>query len=102
MVLRQITDEVMFEIRNLSGQDYVDTYAGRDVETDTTVVPMPERPAATPEPAVVVASAASGLGHVDRSGVPDGADEADGLERKSSTAVLRSRPLDLDLEAASA
>ncbi len=99
MVLRQITDEVMFEVRNLSGQDYVDTYAGRDVETDTTVVPMPERPAATPEPAVVVASAASGPGHVDRSSVPD---EADGLERKSSTAVLRSRPLDLDLEAASA
>ena len=27
MVLRQITDEVMFEIRNLSGQQYVDSYA---------------------------------------------------------------------------
>lgn len=27
IVLRQITDEVMFEIRNLSGQEYVDTYA---------------------------------------------------------------------------
>jgi 1-acyl-sn-glycerol-3-phosphate acyltransferase len=25
--LRQLTDEVMFEIRNLSGQEYVDTYA---------------------------------------------------------------------------
>jgi 1-acyl-sn-glycerol-3-phosphate acyltransferase len=27
IVLRQITDEVMFEIANLSGQEYVDTYA---------------------------------------------------------------------------
>lgn len=27
IILRQITDEVMFEIRNLSGQEYVDTYA---------------------------------------------------------------------------
>jgi 1-acyl-sn-glycerol-3-phosphate acyltransferase len=29
LVLRQITDEVMFEIRELSGQVYVDTYATR-------------------------------------------------------------------------
>jgi 1-acyl-sn-glycerol-3-phosphate acyltransferase len=28
LVLRQLTDEVMFEIRALSGQDYVDEYAG--------------------------------------------------------------------------
>jgi len=28
LVLRQITDEVMYEIRQLSGQDYVDEYAG--------------------------------------------------------------------------
>ena len=30
MVLRQITDEVMFELRTLSGQEYVDTYAKRN------------------------------------------------------------------------
>ncbi len=30
LVLRQITDEVMFEIGRLSGQRYVDTYANRD------------------------------------------------------------------------
>ncbi len=29
LVLRQITDEVMFEIRELSGQEYVDAYASR-------------------------------------------------------------------------
>ena len=29
LVLRQITDEVMYEIRGLSGQDYVDTYANK-------------------------------------------------------------------------
>lgn len=31
LVLRQIIDEVMFEIRKLSGQDYVDVYAGAPV-----------------------------------------------------------------------
>ena len=31
VVLRQITDEVMFEIRNLSGQQYVNTYATKPV-----------------------------------------------------------------------
>jgi 1-acyl-sn-glycerol-3-phosphate acyltransferase len=29
MVLRQVTDEIMFEIRELSGQQYVDRYASR-------------------------------------------------------------------------
>lgn len=29
LVLRQITDEIMFEIRDLTGQDYVDRYASR-------------------------------------------------------------------------
>jgi 1-acyl-sn-glycerol-3-phosphate acyltransferase len=33
MALRQITDEVMFEIRELSGQDYVDTYATKKSES---------------------------------------------------------------------
>lgn len=32
LALRQITDEVMYEIRGLSGQDYVDTYAGKSSE----------------------------------------------------------------------
>lgn len=96
LVLRQITDEVMFEIRNLSGQEYVDAYAGRSVEPEQpaadNVVPMPER---TPEPSVLVASAAAGPRGA--AGM-DGSDEADGVERRSSSAVLKSRPLDLGLE----
>jgi 1-acyl-sn-glycerol-3-phosphate acyltransferase len=32
LVLRQIIDEVMFEIRNLSGQEYVDTYATKKAD----------------------------------------------------------------------
>jgi 1-acyl-sn-glycerol-3-phosphate acyltransferase len=42
MVLRQLIDEVMFEIRNLSGQEYVDTYATKKAEslpTDTAQMP---------------------------------------------------------------
>ena len=41
LVLRQIIDEVMFEIRGLSGQEYVDTYATKkaeDVPAETTVI----------------------------------------------------------------
>lgn len=33
LVLRQITDEVMYEIRELSGQEYVDSYATKKSET---------------------------------------------------------------------
>ena len=38
MVLRQITDELMFEIRELTGQDYRDRYAGKTAETEPTTV----------------------------------------------------------------
>ena len=35
MVLRSITDEVMFELRELSGQEYVNQYAKRkDTDDD--------------------------------------------------------------------
>jgi len=34
LVLRQITDEVMFELRELSGQEYVDRYAKRTSDVD--------------------------------------------------------------------
>ena len=33
MVLRQITDEVMFEIRELTGQEYRDVYATKKAES---------------------------------------------------------------------
>jgi 1-acyl-sn-glycerol-3-phosphate acyltransferase len=105
LLLRQITDEVMFEIRNLSGQEYVDSYAGKSGKgTVAPVVPLPERaPAAQvpQEPAsastrVRIASAANSPG------VHDVAVGADGLERRSSSAAIRSRPLDLDLELSTA
>ncbi|HEV2362281.1 MAG TPA: lysophospholipid acyltransferase family protein [Acidimicrobiales bacterium] len=38
MVLRQITDELMFEIRELSGQSYVDKYASRSAPVQASVV----------------------------------------------------------------
>lgn len=40
MVLRQITDEVMFELQQLSGYEYVDTYATKKAE-DVPVEPVP-------------------------------------------------------------
>ena len=38
LVLRQITDELMFEIRELTGQEYRNVYAGKTAETEPTVV----------------------------------------------------------------
>jgi 1-acyl-sn-glycerol-3-phosphate acyltransferase len=38
MVLRQITDELMYEIRALTGQDYRNQYAGKTAETEPTLV----------------------------------------------------------------
>ncbi|MEY4175554.1 MAG: hypothetical protein RI900_2719 [Actinomycetota bacterium] len=37
LVLRQITDELMFEIRELTGQEYRNEYAGKKAETEPTV-----------------------------------------------------------------
>ena len=65
LVLRQITDEVMFEIRNLSGQEYVDSYATKKAE---------DLPSAAPVRIVSESSTPSGNG--DR-------------ERRSSAEVLR-------------
>jgi len=94
LVLRQITDEVMYEIRNLSGQEYVNTYATRRVEPETVapVVQMPERAPAAPAREFVIASAAHSTDrpHV----VADGVD----ADRRSSSAAIRSRPLDLEFE----
>ncbi len=39
LVLRQITDEIMFELRELSGQEYVNTYAKRKGTDDADVEP---------------------------------------------------------------
>ena len=57
LVLRQITDEIMFELREQSGQEYVNTYAKRkDQAAESAEVPEPARIAsATPEPAPIPA-----------------------------------------------
>ena len=124
MVLRQITDEVVYEIRNLTGQAYVDQYAIRR---------QPPRPRQTPRcrrgdasdrarhpvpgahhglrdrthgPQAAVASArlrrggpAAGRDLVRRTNRKDG-ETVSG--RRSSAAVLKARPLDFDLDLSSA
>jgi 1-acyl-sn-glycerol-3-phosphate acyltransferase len=64
MVLRQVTDEVMFELRNLSGQEYVNQYAKRrDPEGLPTPEPTPVLSgppvAEHPDGGIVVAPAAA-------------------------------------------
>jgi 1-acyl-sn-glycerol-3-phosphate acyltransferase len=109
LVLRQITDEVMYEIRNLSGQHYVNTYATKpaseartDVEVESSerlaeVVDLPvrrkskESATAAQKPTVVVASAASERPVTVMV-------EADGVDRRSSAAAIKTRKLDLPFE----
>jgi 1-acyl-sn-glycerol-3-phosphate acyltransferase len=124
LVLRQITDEVMYEIAALSGQEYVDTYAtkpARPTAPETTpvapVLALSDRrdraagstdgngstdgvtsPGGGPQ-RVLVASAAAGPPLE----LPVGGDgTVDVARRRSSAAVLRTRPLELDLERTSA
>jgi 1-acyl-sn-glycerol-3-phosphate acyltransferase len=51
LVLRQITDELMYEIRNLTGQEYVDAYATKkpDSMASATAVVSSEGPSAAGE-----------------------------------------------------
>ena len=80
LVLRQLTDELMYSIRDLSGQEYVDTYATKTHET----MPAESTHIVTPEPNV---EALPPL--VEK--VPSLTTEA--AQPRSSTAVLQSRPL---------
>ncbi len=58
LVLRQIIDEVMYEIRELSGQEYVDTYATKKAEALPTEVAQ--------VPTLATAGAAGGNGGAPR------------------------------------
>lgn len=91
MLCRQITDEVMYEIRNLSGQEYVNRYATRSVEAETvaSVVPIRE-----PLPAAAGEMMGASAAHDFRAPVTEVM--ADGVIRQSSRTAIRSRPLDLD------
>jgi len=102
LVLRQITDEVMFSIRELSGQEYVDTYATKRHETLPTepavIGPKPEAP-----PAPIVSAAGAAGAAVAGAAVPhpagdDGDPSGDGHQDgasapRSSQSVLQARPL---------
>jgi len=80
LVLRQLTDELMYAIRDLSGQEYVDSYATKSHET----MPAAQTHILTPE-AVVEALPPM----IERP--PSITTEA--AEPRSSTDVLRARPL---------
>ena len=80
MVLRQIIDEVMYEIRGLTGQEYVDEYATKKAEH------FPSAASTTTVPIGGMASApADGNGHANGADQDDGADSP---PRRSSADVL--------------
>lgn len=127
IVLRQITDEVMFEIRNLSGQEYVDTYATKGsagkaaavpelpgvieetrprdgVPRDAEVIQFPDRRSEGSDPRHPAAMEAPVAGFAPSAARPTreqaaslvlvgSQSDADGVERRSSAAVLQPRPL---------
>lgn len=97
LVLRQVTDEVMYEIRNLSGQEYVNTYATRTVEPEpiAEVVQIPSRSKSSRGELVIASAAYDGGGVVNEV-------VADGVDRRSSRSAIRSRPLDLELAVSTA
>jgi 1-acyl-sn-glycerol-3-phosphate acyltransferase len=79
LVLREITDEVMFEIRNLSGQQYVDSYATKQAET------LPA------EKATIHVGAGPSPGN--GSAAEHGNGNGDAPARRSSVDVLKSTPM---------
>ena len=97
LLLRQIIDEVMFEVRNLSGQEYVDEYATKKAAPKPEVVEAPPAPEHEP----LVAAATNGHSEPLPEPVPIGAvalgrtdvvEAAAGTQRRSSSDVLRARP----------
>lgn len=89
MLLRRLIDEVMYEVRELSGQEYVDEYATKAPSTKA-VPPGPAEPApevaAGAEPAPVNGHAAPEPARTDV------VDATAGVPRRSSADVLRGTP----------
>ena len=77
LVLRQLTDEVMYAIRDLSGQDYVGSYATKTHES-------------MPAEATQIAATAA-----DETALPEMVEAPPAVvsEQRSSASVLQSRPL---------
>jgi 1-acyl-sn-glycerol-3-phosphate acyltransferase len=65
LVLRAVTDEIMYEIMKLAGQEYVDSYAQRS-KTGRPLVLRPRRHAA--EPARTAGAASNGSAAIDETG----------------------------------
>lgn len=100
LVLRQIIDEVMFEVRELSGQEYVDEYSGKATpkpkpkpEVGVEHGPSPddaEQEPSAPERERVLAGVANG--HADApAGRTDVVEASVGATPRSSVDVLRRR-----------
>jgi 1-acyl-sn-glycerol-3-phosphate acyltransferase len=89
LLLRQLTDELMFEIGTLSGQEYVDTYAGKPAEEPA--------PVATPSEAAVEAGAEEVAGLEDERELvlPDGSvagpDDSEPIDVRASSADVLAR-----------
>jgi 1-acyl-sn-glycerol-3-phosphate acyltransferase len=81
MLLRQITDEVMFEIGQLSGQRYVDTYASR---TDDAAGALPAA-----ETARLVSQSSSAAGGSNGANGNAGGNGHDGSRRSSADVLGR-------------
>jgi 1-acyl-sn-glycerol-3-phosphate acyltransferase len=95
LALRQIIDEVMFEIRALSGQQYVDTYATK--RDEALVVSEPVQLEVKPAPDAVVIDVGAGVStaasdepsRLETPVLGDPEDEAAAPRRRSSAEVLR-------------
>lgn len=107
LLMRQITDEVMFEIARLTGQEYVDTYAGKgapapQVSTQPApgsqpapgAQPAPGDQSSTPAPAP---ARPSGRPTYRPRGAGTGVTRESESERTLAAAVIRTTPLDFDL-----
>ncbi len=81
IVLRQITDEVMFEIRNLSGQTYLDSYATKGAS----VTAVPEIPGRPEEAAAQAVPERASRGRPASIGHPSTAVEPPAAERSAET-----------------
>lgn len=102
LVYRQIIDEVMYDIRELSGQEYVDEYASKKAkapETEMAPLPTPTRstaPATNGDRPTLVSVATGSNGHGDSNGagdpMPDRVDELVASTTRSSADLL-SRPV---------
>jgi 1-acyl-sn-glycerol-3-phosphate acyltransferase len=76
--LRRFTDAVMFEIAHLSGQQYVDTYAGKTVDGPTAQATVSEHNPVTPRRPSVVGSGPNGIGSAPSIGRPSGRPSTNG------------------------